>query len=145
MQLDFVFLKFAKNLKNCSPTVLHLTYAFWQTWHLIDQTWHFCIGTMAWQFWYPENPGLLCRARTPHVAVVSHETTPPRARLFSFPRALPPFFTWGQTRSIAASFSCSDTRLSRADVAGLDQAATSFGDLEALLAEALGPGCRGAT
>jgi len=30
----------------------------------------------------------------------------------------------------------------RADVASLDQAATSFGDLEALLAEALGPGCR---
>jgi len=26
--LDFAFLKFAKNLKNCSPTVLHLTYAF---------------------------------------------------------------------------------------------------------------------
>jgi hypothetical protein len=50
MQLDFAFLKFAKKLKNCSPTVLHLTYAFWQTWHLMDQTWHFCIGTMAWQF-----------------------------------------------------------------------------------------------
>jgi len=50
MQLDFAFFKFAKNLKNCSPTVLHLTYAFWQTWHLMDQTWHFGIGTMAWQF-----------------------------------------------------------------------------------------------
>jgi len=48
--LDFAFFKFAKNLKNCSPTVLHLTYAFWQTWHLMDQTWHFCIDTMAWQF-----------------------------------------------------------------------------------------------
>jgi hypothetical protein len=28
MQLDFAFFKFAKNLKICSPTVLHLTYAF---------------------------------------------------------------------------------------------------------------------
>jgi len=53
MQLDFAFLKFAKNLKNCFPTVLHLTYVFLQTWHLMDQTWYFCIGTMAWQFWYP--------------------------------------------------------------------------------------------
>ena len=25
----------------------------------MDQTWHFCISTMAWQFWYPEFPGLL--------------------------------------------------------------------------------------
>jgi len=58
-QLDFTFLKFAKNLKNCSPAVFHLTYTFWQTWHLIDQTWHFCIGTMGWQFWYPENLRLL--------------------------------------------------------------------------------------
>ena len=32
-----------------------------------------------------------CRARTPHVAVVSRETTPPHARLFSFPHAPPPF------------------------------------------------------
>ena len=38
---------------------MYLTYAFWQTWHLMDQTWHFCIGTMTWQFWYPESPGLL--------------------------------------------------------------------------------------
>jgi len=48
-----------KNLKNCSPTVMHLTYVFWQTSHLMDQTWHFCISTMAWQFWYPEFPRLL--------------------------------------------------------------------------------------
>ena len=32
---------------------------FQQTWHLIDQTWHFCISTMAWQFWYLEFHGLL--------------------------------------------------------------------------------------
>jgi len=38
---------------------MHLTYAFWQTWHLMDQTWHFCIGTMAWHFWYSEFHGLL--------------------------------------------------------------------------------------
>jgi len=50
MQLDFAFLKFVKNFKNCSPTVLHLTYAFCQTRHLMNQTWHFCIGTMGWQF-----------------------------------------------------------------------------------------------
>ena len=68
----------------------------------------------------------------------------PRVTLF-FPHAPPPFFARGRRRSIAASFSCSDTRLPRADVAGLDQAATSFGDLEALLAKALGPGCCGAT
>jgi len=48
MQLDFAFLKFAKNLKKCSLTVLHLTYAFWQTWHLMDQTWHFCIAPKVW-------------------------------------------------------------------------------------------------
>ena len=50
---------FAKNLQNCSPTVMHLTHAFWRTWHLMDQTWHFYIRTMAWQFWYPEFPELL--------------------------------------------------------------------------------------
>jgi hypothetical protein len=50
IELDFAFLKFAKNLKNYSPTILHLTYVFWQTWHLMDQTYHFCIGAMAWQF-----------------------------------------------------------------------------------------------
>jgi len=38
---------------------MHLTYAFWQTWHLMDQTWHFCICTMAWYFLYSEFPGLL--------------------------------------------------------------------------------------
>jgi len=38
---------------------MHLTYAFWQTWHFMDQTWHFCIGTMAWHFLYSEFPGLL--------------------------------------------------------------------------------------
>ena len=53
MQLDFAFLKFAKKLKNCSPTVLHLTYAFCQTWHLMNQTWYFCIGTMVWHFDIP--------------------------------------------------------------------------------------------
>ena len=54
---------------------MHLTYAFWQTWHLMDQTWHFCISTMAWQFWYPEFPGLL----------VVHDLP---ARCGSFPRGL---------------------------------------------------------
>jgi len=24
----------------------------------MDQTWYFCIGTMVWQIWYPENLGL---------------------------------------------------------------------------------------
>jgi hypothetical protein len=86
-----------------------------------------------------------CRTRTPHVAVVSRETTPPRAQLFFFPRAPPPFFARGRRRSIVVFFSCSDARLPGADVAALDQAATSFGDLEALLAEALRPGWRGAT
>jgi len=54
---------------------MHLTYAFWQTWHLMDQTWHFCINIMAWQFWYSEFPGLL----------VVHDLP---ARCGSFPRGL---------------------------------------------------------
>ena len=91
MQLDFAFLKFAKNLKNGSPTVLHLTYAFWQTWHLMDQTWHFCIGTMAWQFWYPENLGLLVVPVPPRHGSFPWDESSPRVTLF-FPRVRPPFF-----------------------------------------------------
>ena len=72
---------------------MHLTYTFWQTWHLMDQTWHFCIGIMTSQFWYPEFPGLLAVCDLP-------------TRCGSFPRGLllpartllspalpPPFFT----------------------------------------------------
>ena len=91
MQLDFAFLKFTKNHKNCSPTVLHLTYVFWQTWHLMDQTWYFCIGTMAWQFWYPENFGLLVVPVPPRRGSFPWDESSPRATLF-FPRVPPPFF-----------------------------------------------------
>jgi len=38
---------------------MHLTYVFWQTWHLMDQTWYFCISTIALQIWYPKFPGLV--------------------------------------------------------------------------------------
>jgi len=51
-----------------------------------------------------------CHARTPHVVVVSRDTSP-RTRLFSFPRASPPFLARGRRRSIATSFCCSDVRL----------------------------------
>jgi len=53
-----------------------------------------------------------CRPRTPHVAVVSRETSPPGARLFSFPacRLLSSRATFF-LRAIAVSFSYSDARL----------------------------------
>jgi len=74
---------------------MYLTYAFWQTWHLMDQTWHFCISTMTWQFWYPKFPGLLVVRDLPtRRDSFSRGLLPARTLLFRATWTLRPATSW---------------------------------------------------
>jgi len=105
---------------------MHLTYIFWQTWHLMDQTWYFCIGTMAWQFWYPEFLGLLVVRDLPMCCGSFPRGLLLLARTLLSPAPPPPFLPVG------------------ADHTGLEQAATWTGRWPRRLgAEWWGEGCDG--
>jgi len=42
LKMRFAFDLFAKKLKLRYPMVLQLSFAFWQSWQMREQSWHFC-------------------------------------------------------------------------------------------------------
>jgi len=117
MQLDFAFLKYVKNLKNCFSNSFAFDLCILVNLAFDGPNLTFLHRHNGLAILISRESWTQCRTRTPHVAVVSRETSPsPHATLFfpraaSFLRAPPSFFAWRRRRSITASFSCSDARL----------------------------------